>query len=454
MIVSLLLGTMLQDYLDMKLSYFMDSSVFKVKDLWQYSVIIGAILIVVCSLIAWLTVQSIYKANQGISEKMRRNRQHLLHKMILGVQTSVIIIVICATFILMNAGNKIITACNVPENDSVLKEYLFLKPESYTKNVEILDEIRHLPDLKRVIRCGDNYQRIKEIADVPDFYERFEYRDYFHFYCTDDTTLLSDLGIEIEWLNENIDRTNCLLISEKIYTEFKELGLLDYPTLNIGEVYDRQTLPVGGIIKKIPYDMQGDKLIAIAPKWSNFAGRDYVLIPKPGRGKALLYEVNKIIDKVDPESFNKIVFNYRENVNVMPDIVETARVGGLILCVVSLIICAMSILSTIALETRRKLKEVAIRKVNGAKLWDIYKMFGYVYLIIFTISLIIAVPVSVFCNQKIQDYVEKIVPGSSLSPIFPIIGGVAIVGLLVMLIVWWQIRRVNQVDPAKIIAKE
>lgn len=453
-IVALLLGTMLQNFLDMKLSYFMDRSDFKVKELWRYSIIIGGILIAFCSLIAWVTVRNICKANQGLSEKIRRTRQHLLHNVILAVQTSVIIIVVSATFILMNAGNVIIKACNVPENDSELKEFLFLKPESYNTINQIIDEIRHLPDLEKAIRCGDNYQRIKEIEEIPDFSERFEHSGYFHFYCTDDTTLLSALGMEIEWLNKNIDRNNCLLVSEKIYSIFKELGLIDYPALNIGEVYARQTLPIGGIIKKIPYDTQGDKLVAIASEWSRFSGADYVLIPKPGKGKTLLHEVNKAIEKVEPESFNKIVFNYREIMNAMPDVVETARVGGIILCIVSLIICAISILSTIALETRRKLKEVAIRKVNGAKRWDIYKMFGSIYLIIFLISLFIAVPVSVFCNQKMQDYVAEIIPGSTLSPVFPIIGGVTLVGLLILLIVWWQIRRVMRINPSTIIAKE
>lgn len=453
LIMALLLGTMLQDFLDMKLSYFMDRSVFKVKDLWRYSLLIGGFLIVVCSVIAWLTLQNICKSNQGLSEKIRRNRQHLLHQVILGVQITIIIIVVSSTFILMNAGNEIIKACNVPKNDNILREYLFLDHTSNAIFDQLMDEIKHLPDLERVIKFGDVYQRIREIEDYPDVKKKYN-NNSFHIYCTDDTTLLSTLGMEIEWVNPNIDRTNCLLISEKLYSDFKDVGLLNNPTLSIGEVYDGQTLPVGGIIKKIPYDMQGDKLVAIAPEWSQLSSREQLLIPKTGRGKSLLKGVNETLQKVDPESFNKVVFNYREKTNVMPDMVEAARIGGWILFGVSLIICVMSILSTITLDTRGRQKEVAIRKVNGAKSRNIYKMFGKVYAIIVLISLFIAVPVCVFCNQKMQDYVAGIVPGSTLSPVLPIIGGVSLVALLAGVIVWWQIRKVMSTDPSKIIAKE
>ncbi|MDE6380721.1 MAG: ABC transporter permease, partial [Muribaculaceae bacterium] len=70
--LALLLGTLLQDFLDMKLSYFMDSSVFKVSDLWDCSIVIGGCLIVICSLTAWLTLLGVCKENQGLSVKLRR----------------------------------------------------------------------------------------------------------------------------------------------------------------------------------------------------------------------------------------------------------------------------------------------------------------------------------------------------------------------------------------------
>ena len=451
--LALLLGTLLQDFLDMKLAYFMDSSVFKVSDLWRFSIFIGGCLIAICSLIAWLTLLNVCKENQGLSVKLRRSRHRIFHQVMLGVQTTIVVIVGCSTFILLNAENRIIEACHMPENDSDLREYLYWEPNYQTFD-ELYDEIKRLPDLDKIVMYAYEYMRVHEVQENAEASERYRYHNNFPVYCTDDTTLISALGIDVEWLRPDIDRSKCLLINEKLYSEFKELGVLDHNTLTMGESYNEFTLPVGGIIRSIAYDMQDDKLIAISPEWGRFSSKEKLLIPKPGKGKSLVKGVNEVIERIDPEDFTKRIFNYREKVNVMPDLVESLRIGGWILCCVSLIVCAMSILSTIVLDTRGRRKEVAIRKVNGAKSRDIYKLFGKVYVIMLIISLVIAVPVCILFNRIVEKRVAEMIPGSSLSPIVPLIIGITIVSLLILLIVWWQIRRIMQTDPGKIIAKE
>lgn len=451
-VLALVLGTLLQDFLDKNLSYFMNSSVWKVKDLWQTSIVIGLILIVICSLIAWITLQRVNKANERLITDLQRRRS-LFPKIMLGVQTVIVMVIVSSTFILLIAENKILKACNVPENDSQYKEYLYWESTSFNLN-EFYDEVAQLPELEKILRWGDEFIRVHEVTDNPEAYGKYDNRDYFRVKITEDTTTLSSLGIKVEWLNKDADHSKCILIPEKLYSEFKEMGLLDHGTLTMGESYNGFTLPVGGIIKSVPYDMQGGNIIAISPEWGVFHGKDQILIPKAGRGKSLVRSLNELKERLDPENFNKIFFNYREKLNVMPDVVEAARVGGWILCSVSLIICAMSIFSSIALDTRGRRKEVAIRKVNGAKSKDVYKLFGKIYVLIISASLIIAVPICVLFNRVIANYVVEIVPGSTLSPVLPIILGIGIVSLLVFLIVWWQINRMMKVDPSKIIAKE
>ncbi|MDE6291604.1 MAG: ABC transporter permease, partial [Muribaculaceae bacterium] len=133
---------------------------------------------------------------------------------------------------------------------------------------------------------------------------------------------------------------------------------------------------------------------------------------------------------------------------------DAVKAGGLILGCVSLLICAMSIFSTVALDTRARRKEVAVRKVNGAKGTDIYRMFGRVYVVLITVSLIIAIPVCVLFNRIVETLAKDISPDMNLSPAGPILLGSVIVIILIIAIVGWQIHRVMQVDTAKIIAKE
>ncbi len=117
----------------------------------------------------------------------------------------------------------------------------------------------------------------------------------------------------------------------------------------------------------------------------------------------------------------------------------------------------MTIFSAVTLDTRGRRKEVAIRKVNGAKSRDIYKLFGRVYITIITVALVIAVPLSVLLYKLIVMTIVKITDDQTsmtASPVLPIIIGVFTVIAFVLLIVWWQIRKVMKTDPASVIAKE
>ena len=150
-----------------------------------------------------------------------------------------------------------------------------------------------------------------------------------------------------------------------------------------------------------------------------------------------------------------MVFNFRDSQNMFPGLVEAVRSAGWILGIVSLIICTMSIFSTIALDTRARRKEVAIRRVNGAKSRDIYRMFGRVYMVMIAIALFISVPVCVLFDQFVEKMLRETAPDCAhLSPFGPIILGSAIVILLISVIVGWQIHRVMTPNPSDIIAKE
>lgn len=51
----------------------------------------------------------------------------------------------------------------------------------------------------------------------------------------------------------------------------------------------------------------------------------------------------------------------------------------------------LGIYGAISIDTVRRQKEVAIRKINGARLLNIYWLFGKTYLILFLISSILGV---------------------------------------------------------------
>ncbi len=424
--------------------------------LWLYSLVIGGGLLAVCSIIAWFALSRIYGQGNRLAENMRRSRNHLFRNVMLGVQIAICTIFICSTFILISWGNKILKEYNIPKNDRQFKEYLYFEPMYASDKVRLLNEIKRLPELDKIILCGKSYTSINEIKESAEAIEKLDRRTFFRSYFTDDTLLLSTLGMDVEWLHRNLDQDNTMvLISDNLYKKFQELGILTTNSLTIEAFPNKDvTFPIAGIIKSIAYDGENKSLVFVLPNWEDAQFMQYLLIPKTGKGASLQGSIDETVEKIEPELINRVVSNYRERVSPLPGFIEAVNAGGLILGCVSLLICAMSIFSSITLDTRSRKKEVAIRKVNGAKSKDIYRMFGKVYFILLLISVAIVIPACVLFNRIIMSVVKDMAPDVTLSPAIPIAVGLTIMILLISIIVGCQIQKTMKEDPAKIIAKE
>lgn len=449
-IAALLLGILLQDFIDTKLVLLIDSTGLVVEGLWSVSLITGCLLLLICSLIAWVVLSRVMKEGEGLAANMRKSRSHLFRNAILGVQILICMVFVCCAFILVKGGKQILAANNVPERDSEFAEYFSINPSSSSDPVHLIDEISRLSDLESMMMCDEGYTALVEVTDNPEISEKLNGKVYNKFYFTTDTTLLSTLGMKVNWNGRDIDRNECFLLSEKTFAKFKELGILGNSTLTLK--YTGITLPIGGTVSNFPYDRDGEFIVAFHQGWAS--DREYLLIPKKGRRTALAESLEETIKRVDPQNFNKMVFGFRENLNLFPSMVEAAKAAGWILAVVSLIICSMSIFSTIALDTRARRKEVAIRKVNGAKSRDIYRMFGRTYAVLILASLILTIPVCILFNRIVEKFIQATQSDATISPAMPIVLGILTVIFLTFIIVYTQIHRVMQLDPSKIISKE
>ncbi len=455
-IVALILGILLQDFCDMKLNLIVNNIGINIHALWLYSIEIGGGLLAVCSIIAWIALSGLNRQGNRLAENLRRSRNHLFRNVMLIIQIVICFVFVCGTFILIYGGNKIMKEYNIPDNDSYYKEYLYFEPMYAKEKERLLKEIKRLPNLDNIILCGKSYTSIIEIQESKEAIEKLDRHTYFLSYYTDDPILISKLGMNVEWFKNNTNHDDLMvLISDNLYRKFQELGILSNHSLTIEAFSNRDvTFPIAGTIKSIPYDMKNESLVFILPNWEESQFMQFLLVPKPGKGESLARNVDETVELIEPELINKLVSNYRERVSPIPGFIEAVRGGGIILGGVSLLICAMSIFSTIALDSRARRKEIAVRKVNGAKSRDIYRMFGRVYIVMIGISILITVPICVIFNQVVESALVELSPEITLSPLMPIILGIMIVTLLIFSIVGWQIHMTMQVDPSKIIAKE
>lgn len=124
-----------------------------------------------------------------------------------------------------------------------------------------------------------------------------------------------------------------------------------------------------------------------------------------------------------------------------------------ILALISMLCIVISVYSAVSLDTRGREKEVAIRKVHGAKAKDILRLFGDYYVRLLIIAAVIAIPLGIAFGIFALEGMGKEVPVVLLSCKW-VMTSFVIVTLVTLITVWEQIYRVSKTNPAEIIAKE
>jgi len=130
-----------------------------------------------------------------------------------------------------------------------------------------------------------------------------------------------------------------------------------------------------------------------------------------------------------------------------------------ILTAVSILCIILTVYSSISLETRGKQKEVAIRKVNGAKTRDIVMLFSRYYIVTlctaFVLSLLIGVALIVAIYITSSELVRKVITIIFLEIIITCyLESIATITLVTLLTVWQKIYKISHINPALLIKKE
>ena len=118
-----------------------------------------------------------------------------------------------------------------------------------------------------------------------------------------------------------------------------------------------------------------------------------------------------------------------------------------IVAAVCMAISAFGVFSMISLSCERRQKEIAIRKVNGAKRRNIYRIFAKEYLLQLIIASAIAFPVGyVIMRHWLDNYVKQtVISWWVYAGIF------ATTAFIVFLCIAWRIWKVARVNPAEVI---
>ena len=117
---------------------------------------------------------------------------------------------------------------------------------------------------------------------------------------------------------------------------------------------------------------------------------------------------------------------------------------------VSVLISLFGIFSLVNLSCERRRKEMALRKIHGAKVQDIANLFAKEYAIVLVLSAIVAFPIGyAIMKEWMMNYVMQ-----TVIPAWMYIGILLMVGVLITLCVGYRVWRAANENPADVVKSE
>ena len=121
-----------------------------------------------------------------------------------------------------------------------------------------------------------------------------------------------------------------------------------------------------------------------------------------------------------------------------------------IMTVVAILIAVFGIYSMVTLACNQRRKEIAIRKVNGAKVREIFMLFFRQYFVVTVLSCIVAFPVGVYIMQRwLEQYTRRVSMEWWL-----FVGIFFLVVLIVLASIFSRVNRAAKENPADVVKSE
>ena len=122
-------------------------------------------------------------------------------------------------------------------------------------------------------------------------------------------------------------------------------------------------------------------------------------------------------------------------------------ISGITVCALFvLVMIFLGFLGTFWFRTQQRVSEIAIRKVNGATNSDIYRRFFAEGLILLTVAVIVAAPVTAWIVMNLAELIDLPFIGNSI--LVAVVGSIALLALFIIAGIYAPARRAAAVNPA------
>ena len=230
------------------------------------------------------------------------------------------------------------------------------------------------------------------------------------------------------------DKLTCL-INERY---FEYLGWDDY----VGKKLDHDQFEVIGVVKDFNFDNLHKDIgflvleIGLSP--------DNLNIKMNGNISENIAFIKKCFAEVEPNAEPDYVF-YDDWIQSMYQKEEKQAKAVRIFALFAIIISCLGLIGLIELTTNKKIKEIGIRKVNGAKVSEILSMLNNDFVKWVVVAFIVATPIAYYAMNK---WLENFAYKTTLSWWIFAIAGILALGIALLTVSWqsWRAATRNPVE--------
>lgn len=464
-VIMLLASTLLSIYISSILTEFLNVNrenynlyhSLPMRDIAAIEAFSSVIILAICIVVVFITALCFVKRAFAAKRASRKER-HLITNLIIGIELAVAVYGICQSLIFIGFSEK---RYNPMPGDVSKRTYrLDLEDrsviEQYVPVEELLRELGSIPQIEDVCRCASaGLGTLMSIGNSNTWLLQVDanYFKFFNIPC--DRTGVPETGNEIylsrrlydNLLADGVDVTQPLELNDPGVISFDMNGnIISHASrkYTVAGVYERNFGAVRNNEEVL--DSKGDA-ITINNSVTNYLYVRFVPGISREKGQEL---VNEVVSGHLPETV-ELKLNDIETYSYQDD-VKTASSLFTAVAFICILLAILSVKSSVSADAARRRKEVALRKINGAKARDIAGLFVRPYGIIVAIAFVAGYMFSVMPMVKASKEGSFIMLDSYVSWVLP--ASLAIIVMVVALTLLRRVRAIMRTNPADVIKSE
>lgn len=396
---------------------------------------------------------AVYGQNKAMHNRLIVNKgeNKTLKYIAIGIESTVAVFALASVFVI---GITVPKPYN-PLTKSETRRTFFVETEEGHSGTDAQQDfylrISQLPQIEDIVPSAYDWNGVDNIEYLAGNGDRYM-QDVF-FIKESDLRYFQFFNIPIEWLDP-IQPSSGYLIDRQTYNKLV-MNHVDFSTLGLLSGYDRRPIQIAGVFDEL---MCGNPVVTDGEAAYGFhydASRDYIYRPtnffirfrsgiSKSEAEALIRDNWKDVNTSSIEEPKvRPVPKYTDH-----DMQFTAlgfQIGG----AVCILLVILSVTSSISAETHIRRKEVALRKINGAKQNDIIGLFIKPYCIILAVAFPIGILASMALigkTMEIDGYLRSYILIAPLT--------LVATALMIALSIFSKIRAIMRTDPAIVIKSE